>query len=171
MVVVAFVAALLAVGAVGYVALGTSFLWPKLRLESDPPGARVSVDQVRITGVTPVATRVEPQKPHTIEFSLDGYKTETREIREGISRAKTYIVRVGLRRVPPRMILPQQGRAFVNGAFIGQGTTFDLLNLAEGKIVVRVEFDEFETYEVTFEGIDEIPPSFNVPTTKKRSAP
>ena len=103
-----------------------------------------------------------------IEFELDGHKRALREITEGIGRGRTYTLTVSLERVNPRLNLPAEGAAYVNGRAAGKGRRIELTDLPEsGEVKIRVVADGYEPYEITFSSGKEIPVSVDVPLTKK----
>lgn len=151
----------------GYAWMFTELFWPKLKLDSTPPGAIVAIDDVE-RGTTPLEVKVEPSKRHLIEFELDGHKRALREITEGIGRGRTYTLTVTLERVNPRLNLPAEGAAYVNGRAAGKGRRIELTDLPEsGEVKIRVVADGYEPYEMTFGSATEIPPAVDVPLTKK----
>lgn len=148
-----------------YVWFGTEILWPKLQIETLPPGAKVTVDGERQAGRTPLAVVVEPGRRHRIELRVDGYAPALREITEGIGRGRTYALEVALDRVPPTLFIgPKAGSVFVNGRSIGMGREVRLPELPPtGQVRIRVEAERFEPYEVIFESSAKIPISLDVP--------
>ncbi|MCK6550399.1 protein kinase [Myxococcota bacterium] len=167
-VIVALAAAFLAVGVVTGILLFTQVLWPKLRLESDPPGASVIVDDVPIEGRTPVTVKVEPERPHTIELRAEGYRSERREITDGVGRGRTYSLQVAMRRIVPVLELGGvEGTVFVNGKEIGRGHRVGLVDLAaDAAVTIRVEAPGYRPWEQRFERAASIPESVDVPMSK-----
>lgn len=166
-VVAALIAAVLAVAIVGAVLIFTNLLWPKLRLESDPPGAQVIVDGVEVGGRAPVTVKVEPERSHTIEFRMDGHRPEKREITDGVGRGRTYALQVSLRRITPVLDLgPVNGTVFVNGKEVGRGTRVSLSELpVDQPVRLRVEADGYRAYEINFDRGGLVPESIDVPMT------
>jgi serine/threonine protein kinase len=166
-VIIALVAAVLAVAVVGAVLMFTNILWPKLRLESDPPGATVIVDGLQVGGTAPVTVKVEPERSHTIEFRLDGHRPERREITDGVGRGRTYALQVSLRRITPVLDLgPVNGTVFVNGKEAGRGTRVSLTDLpVDQPVRLRVEADGYRAYEVSFDRGSQVPESIDIPMT------
>jgi hypothetical protein len=172
-VIVALIAAVLAVGVVSAVLLFTNLLWPKLRLESDPPGAQVIVDGLEVQGRAPVTVKVEPEQTHTIEFRMDGFKPERREITDGVGRGRTYALQVSLRRIVPALDLgPVNGTVFVNGTEAGKGTRIQLSDLPMDQPVrIRVEAEGYRTWETSFDRGSLVPESIDVPMQRIPAEP
>jgi serine/threonine protein kinase len=176
MAVVALIAAFLAVLVVFGVLFFTRVLWPKLKLESDPPGATVVVDEVQAEQPAPVTVKVEPEKPHIVEFRLEGYRTERREISDGVGRGRTYTLQVGLRRILPSVdVHPVDGTVFVNNQKAGRGSHVVLSNLPQsGDVKIRVEADGYLPWEFSFERPGVVPESMDAtlrPDPTKNPAP
>lgn len=152
---------------IGYLWFFTNAFWPKLKLDSTPQGAVITVDGSLVAGKTPLVVRVEPQKRHLIEFRLDGYKRSLREITEGIGRGRTYTLTVELERQPPRFELPVEGTLFINGAQAAQGRTILLSDLPDGGAVeIRIEAEGYKPYEIRFGSAGEIPAQMDIPLVK-----
>jgi serine/threonine protein kinase len=164
-VIVALFAAVLAVGVVSAVLLFTNLLWPKLRLESDPVGALVIVDGLEVQGRAPVTVKVEPEKTHTIEFRMDGYRPERREITDGVGRGRTYALQVSLRRVVPTFELNGvNGTIFLNGKEAGRGMRLQLADIPMDQPVrIRIEADGYKAWERSFDRGALVPESIDVP--------
>jgi hypothetical protein len=143
-------------------------LWPKLRLESEPPGAQVVVDGHEVQGRAPVMVKVEPEKPHTIEFRLEGHRSERREITDGVGRGRTYALQVSLRRIVPTLDLgPVNGVVYVNGKEAGRGTRIQLPDLpAEQPVRIRVEAEGYRAWENNFDRGAQVPENVDVPLTR-----
>jgi hypothetical protein len=157
--------ALLAV--LGYLWMYTNTFWPKLKLDSAPQGAVVTVDGTLVAGKTPLLVRVEPEKRHLIEFRLDGYKRALREITEGIGRGRTYTLTVDLERQPPRLDLPIEATLYINDAQAGQGRTIFMTELpAHGEVHLRIEAAGYKPYKHTFGSSAEIPERLDIPLVK-----
>ena len=152
-----------------YAIMFTQVFWPRLKLSSEPAGAVVLIDGVQAPGRTPLVVQVEPERRHRIEFRLEGYQRTLREITEGIGRAKTYTLTVGMDRLPPKVFLPVSGRVFLNGNLTGQGQEVSLggLSRIQGEVTLRVEAEGHQPYEVLFGSVDEIPAALDVPLRKK----
>lgn len=145
----------------------TAVFWPKLKLDSVPAGAAVSVDE-QPRGTTPLEVKVAPGQRHLIEFTLPGHKRALREITEGIGRGRTYTLTVTMDRVAPRVSVPVDARVFVNGREVGAGTTIDLNGLPDaGEVRVRVVAEGYEPYELTFASPQEVPDALDIPLAKK----
>jgi hypothetical protein len=154
-------------GVLGYLWLFTNTFWPKLKLDSTPQGAVVTVDGSLVAGKTPLVVRVEPEKRHLIEFRLDGFKRALREITEGIGRGRTYTLTVDLERLPPRIDLQVEGTLFINDAQAAQGKTILLTDLpSEGEVRLRVEAEGYKPYKITFPSAREIPERLDIPLAK-----
>ncbi len=167
MVIGTFGVALSLLAVLGYLWLFTNTFWPKLKLDSGPQGAVVTVDGSLVAGKTPLLVRVEPEKRHLIEFRLDGYKRALREITEGIGRGRTYTLTVDLERQPPRIDLPVEGTLFINDAQAAQGKMIFLNDLpASGEVRLRVEAPGYKPYKIAFASAREIPPLLDIPLVK-----
>ncbi len=161
--------ALVALGLVVYIWAFTPMLWPRLKLESTPPAAKVMVDGKQLRRRTPVSVRVAPDTKHLIEFKLKGYRPETRPIKAEIARGRTYIVRARLSRVSV-LLLPVEAEVRANGIIQGQGKKVRLGKLpAKGPIVINVLAPGYDPYELVFDTVDDLPPVLDVPL--KRSSP
>ena len=154
----------------GYVWFFTELLWPKLRLETLPPGAEVLIDGTRREGRTPLMVSVAPGRRHRIELRAEGYRPALREITEGIGRGRTYALEVALQRKPPVLdIGPVGGRVLLNGKEVGKGRRVRLRRLPrEGQVRIRIEAYGYEPYELIFESADKIPPSLDIPLEEVR---
>ncbi len=160
--------ALAMVFGLGYAWLFTTAFWPKLKLDSSPPGTSVLVDSTP-RGTTPVEVKVAPGERHLIEFSKSGFRSAQREITEGIARGRTYTLTVALDRVSPKLIVPVDATVYVNGRESGSGTRIELDDLPEsGAVTVRVVAPGYEPYEVEFGAAADIPESLDIPLTKKK---
>src|SRR5262249_31220317 len=92
---------------------------------------------------------------------LDGYRSERREISEGVGRGRTYTLQVGLRRILPSLdIRPVEGTVFVNGQKVGRGSRVTLSSLPkEGEVKIRVEAEGYSAWEAPFERSGAVPES------------
>jgi protein kinase-like protein len=171
--IIALVAACVAVAVVFGVLFFSRVLWPKLKLESEPPGATVIVDDIPAENVAPVTVRVEPERAHIIEYRLDGYRTERREISDGVGRGRTYTLQVTLRRILPVLdIRPVEGSVTVNGQKVGRGSRVSLANLPkEGEVKIRVQAEGYQAWEASFERPSSIPESLDVALLKLEPPP
>jgi serine/threonine protein kinase len=153
------------VGAAFGVAFFTRLLWPKLKLETDPPGATVVVDEVVADQVAPVMVKVAPGQAHIVELRLEGYRSERREISDGVGRGRTYTLPVPLKRITPELdIRPVEGTVFVNGQKAGQGTHVRLDKLpTSGVIQIKVEAEGRKPWALEFERPGMIPESIDIP--------
>jgi hypothetical protein len=167
MVLATFGVAVTLLAVLGYLWMYTNTFWPKLKLDSAPQGAVVTVDGTLVAGKTPLLVRVEPEKRHLIEFRLDGYKRALREITEGIGRGRTYTLTVDLERQPPRLDLPTEGTLYINDAQAGQGQTIFLTELpARGEVHLRIEAAGYKPYKLSFGSSAEIPERLDIPLVK-----
>ena len=143
--------------------------WPKLTLDSTPPGAQVVVDGQRIPGRTPVIVKVSPGSRHRVEFSLEGYRTEKREITDKVSRLGKYALKVELGRRATRLYLSTEGTVFVNGEAAGTGREVLLTDLpASGPVTIRVEAKGHYPYQARFDSLEQLPESLDVPLRGRR---
>jgi hypothetical protein len=164
-------AAVALVAALAYMWLATDFFWPKLKLDSSPQGAQVTVDASIIAGKTPLTVRVEPKKKHLIDFELEGYKRARREITEGIGNFRTYTLTVELekRATSRTFMMPVEATVYVNDAEAGRGRSVEVSafpNDGSGRLEIRVEADGYKPFKATFGSVDEIPPSLDIPLAK-----
>lgn len=156
------------VAGVGYTWFFTRMVWPTVRLQSTPSGAAILVDGAPQPGTTPLEVRLAPGVSHRVEFRLDGYQTQIKQITEEISELRSYRLDAKLVRAAPQLYLPAEGTVFVNGAPVATGQKVELSSLPEsGPVTLRVEAKGYRTYEHTFGDPAEIPPSLDVPLTRK----
>jgi serine/threonine protein kinase len=100
-----FVALAIALGTLGGVLTYPHLLNPILKLSTDPPGATVSINGVRLDQKTPVSVDVSPDAVQRVDIELDGYQPEAREVR-GLDRGQTYEMSVELVRPTPEASPP-----------------------------------------------------------------
>jgi hypothetical protein len=168
----ALISAFAMVGVVIGAMVFTQLLWPKLKLESDPPGAMVIVDDVPAERNAPVTVKVEPEHPHIIEMRMEGYRPERREISEGVGRGRTYTLQVPLRKIIPELeIRPIEGTVFVNGQKVARGTHIALKDLpSSGPVKIRIEAEGYKAWEQEFERAATVPESIDIPLSEDPSA-
>jgi hypothetical protein len=70
----------------------------RVPVASDPPGATVSLDGVRVAGVTPLDVALDPSVEHRVSLSLEGYRSKDVVIAPGKAPAE---LRLGLEPVGP----------------------------------------------------------------------
>jgi serine/threonine protein kinase len=147
----------------------TSTFWPKLKLDSNPQGASVTIDGSTVAGKTPLTVRVEPEKRHLVEFQMEHKKRVLREITEDVGRGRTYSLTVELEAQPPRfdIINAVDGTLYINDAEAGRGRSFVLTDLPQsGSIRIRIEAPGYHPYDQTFKSIADVPPAMDIPLNK-----
>jgi hypothetical protein len=166
---VALGAAVFAIGIVLIVLFFTQALWPKVRLETEPPGATVVVDGIAEDQKTPLTVRVEPEQPHTIEFRLEGHRPERRDITNGVGRGRTYSLPVMMRRLVPTIFLGNIfGTVSVNGREVGRGFRVSLPDLPlEEKVKIHVEAEGYRPLDIAFDRGALVPDSLDVTLTRQ----
>jgi len=144
------------------VAAFTDVLWPRLAIESEPPGAEVHVDGVP-RGRTPVTVRVAPRTPHRIELRKPGFAPAAREITGSTREGRTYPVRVRLEAVPTVYLAPPTAEVWVNGRRLGGGDAVRLKDLpAEGPVELEVRAAGHAAWSRTFPEASAVPERFDV---------
>lgn len=148
-----------------WVWFGTAVFWPRLQVETNPPGARIRVDGRAHGRPTPTTLTLAPGERHTIELAVDGYRTEQRQLTEEVSRGRVYRLDVIFERRPPRVFVsPEPATVSVNGEPVGEGRELELADLPEaGPIEIRVFARGYEPYTVRFEDREAMPSALDVP--------
>jgi hypothetical protein len=98
--IIAFVALAIAFGTIAGVLTYPRVLRPMLNLSTEPPGASVVVNGEHLSQRTPLTIEVAPDRVQRVEFQLEGYLPEAREVR-GLDRGQTYQITVDLLPIPP----------------------------------------------------------------------
>ncbi len=113
---------------------------------STPAGATVTINGVS-RGVTPLVVSGVPKGRATVEFHLDGFIDEKRELKVNAGDEQT--LAIALRALPGTLHLssiPEGARFYVNGVLRGKGP-LALPGLMPGEYAVRAELAGHDTLE------------------------
>ena len=150
-----------------YLGVFTDLLWPRLLVESDPPGARVRVDG-QLRGRTPLTVRVAPRQSHRVDFEKDGFAPAAREITGAIREGRSYPVRAELRALPTVFLSPPDAEVWLDAVNVGRGERVVLEQLpAEGPIEIEVRSAGYEPWSRVFESAAAVPLRFDVTLREK----
>jgi hypothetical protein len=152
----------------GYARMG-SWMWPRFTIESMPSAAFVVVDGRRLLGQTPVTVRLEPGRPHTLDFRLAGHRSAIQTVSSATDRGEHRALLVELVRLPPQVTIPVKARVFVNEILAGEGQLVALEQLpVSGPVVLRVEAEGYAVFQHTFASSNSIPNAFDVSLSERR---
>lgn len=113
---------------------------------SDPAGAEVTVNGI-VRGRSPLQVTDVPKGRATVQFKLDGYANEVRELSVNAGDRQTLsVVMQGLPGTLSLVSLPEGARFYVNDEFRGK-TQVTVSSLKPGTYKVRAELDGYGTVE------------------------
>jgi hypothetical protein len=150
------------------VALFTRWLWPKVKLECEPPGAAVLVDGKRLAVRAPLEVPLRPYAQHTIEFQADGYRTKKldKPIELGyLGRGEFATVLEKLKHSVH--VSPVPGQVTLNGRVIATGTDIELPDIdVKSRVMIKVEAAGYKSWGLEFDLGAQVPEAIDVPLSK-----